>query len=99
MLITDINTLGPSTFRIYSNSSLISVFLNGEFNGATVSIQKLIDGNWYTLKDYTANAYDGIETVGPGVYRFSTDGAPTIICDVELEYIWSGSGSIIDEST
>ena len=91
-LITDINTAGDSALRITSRSSLMQIMLNGVWSGATVSLQLNVNGSWHTVKQYTENAYDIVETVGSSVYRFSTSGSPTLTCNVSFDR--SGSGQV-----
>jgi len=88
-LITDINSAGASA-EIITAKGLMGVTLNGSWNGATVSLQKLIDGSWYTIKDYTSNANDLVQSIGSATYRFSTSGTPSIICDVTFDGASSG---------
>ena len=83
-MIPDINTSGDSAYTIHARG-LMGVTLNGTWSSAVVSLQKQIDGDWYTVKDYTDDANDVIESVGSATYRFSTSGTPTIICDVTFD--------------
>jgi hypothetical protein len=91
-LITDINTAGDSALRITSRSSRIQIFLNGDWNGSTISLQLNVAGSWYTVKEYDENSYDIVDVVGTVVYRFSTSGTPNIICDVSFDR--SGGGQV-----
>ena len=91
--ITDINTSGASS-QVITARGLMGVTLNGTWNSATVSLQKKIGGSWYTIKDYTANANDVIESVGSATYRFSTSGTPSIICEVTFETVNYPGGEV-----
>lgn len=92
-LIDDINVIGDSA-RIITAKGLMGITLNGTWNAATVNLQKKIDGSWYTVKSYTDDANDIIESVGSGQYRFNTSGlsAPNIIADVTFD--GPGNGKI-----
>lgn len=90
MLITDINSAGASALTITARSDM-QILIAGTWAGATVSLQKYVNSTWITVKDYTADAYDIVESIGSGVYRTFTTGSPTLICDVTFNGINGGS--------
>lgn len=85
-LITDINTAGASGFVITVRGGLMQIALVGTWNGGTVALQKrLSDDSFETVKEWTADAWPIIETVGSGTYQFFTTqggSAPVLKCDV-----------------
>jgi len=81
-----------SALLITSRSSLMQIMLNGVWSGATVSLQLNVNGSWHTVKQFTENAYDIVETLGSSVYRFSTSGSPALTCEVSFDR--SGIGQV-----
>jgi hypothetical protein len=88
-LISDINTAGASGSILIARSSLMQVILNGTWNGATVQLQiQMEDDSWVTVREWTDNAFDTIETVGSAKYRMFTivpGTAPVLKCEVKFE--------------
>lgn len=91
-LISEINT--GSSQVITARGGLMQVLISGTWNSATIPLQKNVDGTWITVREYTEDAYEIIETVGSGQYRFGTPtgGTPSVTCDVTFD--GPGSGSI-----
>jgi hypothetical protein len=92
-IITDINTAGASALTIKPRSKLMQVLLSGVWNGASVSVQKLVGAEWVTVASYTDSAFDIIETVGSGTYRTNTivgGTAPVLVANIEFPHFSGG---------
>jgi len=90
-LITDINDEGISSFNILTLGGLMQVTIGGEWAGASVELQRKVGDTYLTVKSYSENAFDIVESAGSGLYRFKTTGSPTIICDVSFD---AGGGRV-----
>lgn len=88
MIISDINAAGASSEHINTRAGLFQLLLNGTWNGATVTLEREVDGNWLAVGSYTDNAYDIIETVGFGKYRLNTtvDGSAPVLTAAAFLY-------------
>lgn len=73
--ITDINDAGASAISIASRNVVWELVLNangGAWNGATVHVQRNINGSWVTVASYTDDTSQIFETSVPSSFRTFT---------------------------